>query len=365
MESKPFNYDGIQYHFRDEYMVSNPDYKPVIINNFYEKNECDILKKYIDSQNLNKGLVYDGSKEIEIDINNNPTLLTRFQLFCLESCGSNDNFYLEDTPRDGGQTYFPIIDVAVRPIEGRLVQFQAVDSYGKNYWQSLHCSLPLLNDNISKYIILQFVHYKKPFKTELGIDEKYLPVFNYDSNSMCSIHDYEPLIIEKFLSIDECSALISWIDTGNFLQRAGMYKDGKEGVVTDDRIAFEKRFLQNEGHPILEKVRNLHHQISNGDVSESILVVKYPSGGKLCPHRDNYPHSTDKFSIMGLRKSSLIVYLNTLCSGQTRFPIIDKSYDCIQGNALFFEDSDDDNKSIYESLHECLPIDENENKYIL
>eukprot|EP00122_Pirum_gemmata_P010746 Pgem_evm1s9947 len=361
MESKPFNYDGIEYHFKDKYMVSNPDYKPVIINNFYEKNECEILKNYIDSQNLNKGLVYDGEKEIEIDIDNNPTLLTRFQLFCLESCGSSSDYYLEDTvlikysnkydefkphwdgfsklpetdnmrlrkcafilylntlkPRDGGQTFFPIIDVGVRPIEGRLVQFQAVDSY--------------------------------------GIDEQYLPVFDFHPENMVSIKDYEALVIEKFLTIDECQSLKKWIDNDVNLVQAGMYKHGKENIISRDRIAYEKRFGVGEGHPLLEKVRDLHATLSPGDLSEPILVVKYPSGGILCPHRDNHPHESEKDSHMGRRKSSIVVYLNNLISGKTRFPIIDKSYDCIQGNALYFESSNENNKSIYESLHQSLEI---------
>ena len=144
-------------------------------------------------------------------------------------------------------------------------------------------------------------------------------------------------VIDNFLTKEECQEIIAQgKQHGMTLSTLHSSSDGRAKQMTDTATrSSTNTWLTRDFSSVTEKVyeraamvtkidpnlmQKFHEtSASHHSIAESLQVVRYKKGEEYTPHHDFvYPHVSDRYQ--GTRFVTLLIYLNTVEGGETRFP---------------------------------------------
>lgn len=189
-------------------IINNNNYSILEINNFLNNDECDELIKCANEQKLNKSTIisdtnnvdtYDNNSrnsyttwidknknDIDIKISKLATNLTNRPISHFENLQvvyypiggffsphydatplSSDSLtkyreytlliYLNDV-EEGGETYFPLIDLYIKPKKGKAILFRTINDNKEIIYESLHTGKPVTKGE--KWICNKWIHFQ-------------------------------------------------------------------------------------------------------------------------------------------------------------------------------------------------------------
>ncbi len=194
-------------------------------------------------------------------------------------------------------------------------------------------------------------------------------VFSIKTNNISSIinninnDNYDVIIIDDFLSNQDCDDLIEYANTQNFITSETM---SEYGNVTSDYRKSKQIWISDSDNKIANKISE-YCEILLGlprQNMESLQLVYYDVSGYFKEHYDAEPDKTKKSNIID-RAHTFIVYLNDVeDGGGTELLNLNLKVQPKKGMALYFKTLTSEGDLLKKSLHQGLPIIRGE-KYII
>ena len=214
--------------------------------------------------------------------------------------------------------------------------------------------------NRVKLIIFSLIFFIVIFVYIININNK-----NKLNKIISKINDdnYDVIIIDNFLSDNECDELIEYASNQQLITSETL---GDYGNVTSDYRKSEQLWITDEQHQIAKKISDFCENILDLPKKnmESLQLVKYDVSGYFKEHYDAEPDKTKNNNIKD-RAHTFIVYLNNVEEGgETRFPNLNINIKPKKGSALYFKTLLSDGVLLKKSLHQGMPIIRGE-KYIV
>jgi len=193
--------------------------------------------------------------------------------------------------------------------------------------------------------------------------------FNYKENNIKKIiskindDNYDIIIIDNFLTSEECDNLIKYSKTQQLITSETL---GEFGNVTNDYRKSEQIWITDNQHKIAKKISDFCEIILDLPKKnmEDLQLVKYDVSGYFKEHYDAEQDNKKNNNIKD-RARTFIVYLNDVeKGGETRFPNLDITIKPKKGTAIYFKTLLSNNVLLKKSLHQGMPIIQSE-KYIV
>jgi prolyl 4-hydroxylase len=180
------------------------------------------------------------------------------------------------------------------------------------------------------------------------------------SKKHVSDYNYTVLEIPKFLSQEECEALIEL--SKDRLEPSKVYHGDTDNLDNTHRKSVQC-WLDNKVHHLVQSISHRSASITEtpSHFQEELQVVKYTTGGFFNPHYDPC-HGAPEFCERlngnnGPRYITVLIYLNdNFTGGETVFPRIGKTVVPEQGKAIVFYSTTPDGSVISESFHGGNPV---------
>ena len=194
----------------------------------------------------------------------------------------------------------------------------------------------------------------------------YVEYYFFINNFVFDIN-YSVYEIENVLTPSECNELINISQKIGLKDSAVLNIDDSRSIDKSHRLS-KQVWLKND-IPLVNKIMMLSEKYTgiSRDNQELLQVVNYDIGGKFNNHYDAFFHKRDLQDdgfMNRQRRTTFMIYLNEDYSGgETEFPLINKKIYPKTGNAIIFENTDENEYTIFQSLHRGNPII-NGNKWI-
>jgi hypothetical protein len=163
-------------------------------------------------------------------------------------------------------------------------------------------------------------------------------------------------ILDNFLSEQECNEIICYCNERNNFKQSMVYNhaDVKGKELKNTNIYSKDRTSSNMELKGYGKVDDLYHKLCKAfgcgrNQLEPISCIKYEKNQQFKYHHD--------FIQGGDRIFTAVIYLNNdFEGGELRFPEIDLTYKSKTGSCIIFQNIDESQQLIPESMHGSLPI---------
>ena len=172
-------------------------------------------------------------------------------------------------------------------------------------------------------------------------------------------NDYNIEEIPNFLTEEECNKVIEL--TNGKLKPSNVYTKDKDLYITENRKS-EQCWLNDN----ITFIKNISDKIkkysnTNDKYHEQFQVVNYEPGGFFIPHYDACDGDEKYCERMnqnnGPRYLTFLIYLNdNFEGGETIFPNINKKIKPEKGKAVIFQNVDENENIIKQSLHGGEPV---------
>lgn len=156
----------------------------------------------------------------------------------------------------------------------------------------------------------------------------------------------EPVVIENFISKDECLYIIKKAESSLHTSTVGKSRQ------VDENIRKSSTAWLKKDDPVVNNIINrcLRHVDRPIENCENLQVLRYKPGGHYKPHQDAFMDDNN-------RLYTFILALNDdYEGGETVFPNINKTYKLSAGSALFFDTLDNYELDTSKALHGGQPV---------
>lgn len=169
------------------------------------------------------------------------------------------------------------------------------------------------------------------------------------------------MVIEGFLTNVECDSLV--LNASNQMQDSRVL-DPVSGdfVLHPERLSRGMHF-EHQSNQLIASIENRIDKLFGFNIKhqEAMQILHYAKGGEYRPHFDFFPPtesgSYDAIEAAGQRLATLIMYLNTPeMGGETSLPNIGLTVSAKKGNAIYFENIDQQGKPNLDTLHAGMPV---------
>lgn len=153
----------------------------------------------------------------------------------------------------------------------------------------------------------------------------------------------EPVIVDKFLTHDECDYLIN----ANGRYGPSVIGSGEHSQVNKSiRNCDQKIFLDKIDNKLLSNVCvQIEKYLPNTKYTvEPLSVLRYKSSEYYRPHQDSSDYDKRHFTFV-------IALNDSYEGGETEFPNLKREYKLKKGQALFFHNRDNDGNMTHYSYH--------------